>query len=220
LSTYVSKFQNNKKEDSMLLDDFVPEYDFHERHQTFMPAPKDAVRAAADDWRPDSSLLWRWLVRIRGLGSLEGTLREWGESNGFLRLAENEDEVVYGQAGRFWSPNERAALVSPSTVEEFRRLTDPRYAVAAMNFLVETDSSGRGTRLLTETRVRCLGASSRRWFRLYWLIIRPFSGLLRRAMLRGIKAEAVRQSQHDPMKPVNLESAEALAQLKANDFER
>jgi len=175
----------------MLIDDFLPEYDFSERHQTFVPAPKVAVRRAAHDWRPDSSPVWRWLVRIRGLGSPQGALSEWAESNGFLCLAETEDEVVYGQAGRFWSPNERAAMVSPRTVEEFRSLTDPRYAIAAMNILVESDASGRGTRLYTETRVRCLGASSRRRFRLYWLIIRPFSGLLRRALLRGIKVEAV-----------------------------
>jgi len=184
----------------MLIDEFVPEYDFHERHQTFVAAPKEAVRRAVEGWRPDSSLVWRWLVRLRGLGSPKGTLRQWGEDNGFLRLAETDDEVVYGQVGRFWSPNERAAMVSPRTVEEFRSITDLRYAVAAMNILGEPDGSGRGTRLLTETRVRCLGAPSRRRFRLYWLIIRPFSGLLRRAMLRGIKAEAMRQAQYAPLK--------------------
>jgi len=178
----------------MLLDEFLPEYDFCERHETFIEAPPEVVRRAADSWRPESSRLWRWLVRLRGLGSLNGTLREWGEANGFLRLAETDDEVVYGQAGRFWAPNERAALVSPRTVEEFRRLTDPSCAVAAMNILIECDASRRGTHLFTETRVRCLGASSRRWFRLYWLAIRPYSGLLRRSMLRGIKAEAIREA--------------------------
>jgi hypothetical protein len=180
----------------MLLDDFLPEYHFCERHETFIQAPPDAVRRAVQEWRPNESFLWRWLVRLRGLGSPKGTLREWGESNGFLCLAETEHEVVYGQAGRFWSPNERAALVSPRTIQEFHGLTDPGVAVAAMNFVVEPSASGHGTRLFTETRVRCLGASSRRWFRLYWLVIRPFSGLLRRAMLRGIKAAAVRDAQH------------------------
>jgi hypothetical protein len=177
----------------MLIDDFLPEYDFSERHEIIVPAPKDVVRRAADSWRPDSSLLWRWLVRMRGLGRLSGTLREWAEANGFLCLAETEYEDVFGQAGRFWSPNERAALVSPRTVEEFRGLTDPRVAVAVMSTVIEPQ--GSGTRLYTETRVRCLGASSRRWFRLYWLLIRPFSGLLRHAMLRGIKAEAIRNAE-------------------------
>ena len=108
----------------MLLDDFLPEFDFHERHETLIPAPPEAVRRAVQEWRPAESFLWRWLVRLRGLGSPKSTLREWGESNGFLCLAETEHEVVYGQAGRFWSPNERAALVSPRTIEEFHGLTD------------------------------------------------------------------------------------------------
>lgn len=182
----------------MLLDDFLPKFDFRERHETLVNAPPDAVRAA-DEWRPAESFLWRWLLPLRGLGAPKGTLREWAESNGFLCLAEADDETVYGQAGRFWSPNERGALVSPHTIEEFRSVTDPRYAVAAMNLLVQPLAPGR-TRLYTETRVRCLSPQSRRWFRLYWLLIRPFSGLLRRAMLTGIKAEAVRNAQNTRLK--------------------
>ena len=183
----------------MLIDDFLPKFDFSERHQTIIPASPDDVRRVIDEWRPTESFLWRWLVRLRGLGSPKGTLREWGEANGFLRLAQTDEEVVYGQAGRFWVANERAAMVSPRTVEEFRGLNDPSVAVAVMNFLVEPHASGRGTRLFTETRVRCLGRSSRRWFRLYWLVIRPFSGLLRRAMLSGIRARAISKVAEAPL---------------------
>jgi len=38
--------------------------------------------------------------------------------------------------------------------------------------------------------VRCLDAPRRRRFRLYWRIIRPFSGLIRIALLRGVAREA------------------------------
>lgn len=183
----------------MLIDDLLPEYDFQERHQTLIPAPKDAVRRAVAEWRPASSFPWRWLLRLRGLGAPRGTLREWAEGNGFLCLADTEDEILYGQAGRFWSPNERSALVSPKTVEEFRALADPRSAVAVMNVRIDAAGPDR-TRLFTETRVRALSPAARRRFRLYWLLIRPFSGLLRRAMLAGIKSEAVKNAQHIPSK--------------------
>jgi len=173
----------------VLIDDFMPEYDFHERHETVVAAPRDAVRAAVEAWRPANSLLWRALLRMRGLGRPAGSLREWAESNGFLRLAETDDEVVYGQAGRFWAVNGRGALVSPKSVEEFRTFADPRYAVAIMNVAGEALGPER-TRLYTETRVRALGPVARRRFRLYWLLIRPFSGLLRWSMLRGIAARA------------------------------
>jgi hypothetical protein len=148
-----------------------------------------AVRTATETWEPRESLLWRTLLVARGLGAPKGTLREWAERMGFLCLAETEDEVVYGQAGRFWSLNERGALVSPRTVEEFRAIDDARVAVAAMSLGVESLGPER-TRVVTETRVHALGPAAKRWFRVYWLLIRPFSGLLRRAMLNGIAKRA------------------------------
>ena len=175
----------------MLLDDFIPAFDFSERHEIAVAAPPDAVRRAVEAWRPNESFLWRALLRLRGLGAPGGTLREWSAGLGFLVLAEDERELVAGQIGRFWSPRERDALVSPKTPEAFRAFDDARYAVAAFNLLVEPLDGAR-TRLSTETRIRALGPSARRRFRLYWLIIRPFSSLLRRSMLSGIRAHAER----------------------------
>jgi len=174
----------------MLIDEFMPENDFRERHETHVPASKEVVRRAMDEWRPQDSFLWRLLLRLRGLGRPQGSLREWAEANGFLRLAETEDEVVYGQIGRFWAVDERSALVSPQTPEQFRRFADPHYAVAVMNVRIEPLGADKA-RVYTETRIRTLGPQARRRFRLYWLLIRPFSGLLRRAMLSGIKARAI-----------------------------
>jgi len=174
----------------MLIDEFVPVYDFREYHEVTVRAPHEVVRSAADAWRPDSSPLWRVLLLLRGLGRPHGSLREWAEASGFLCLADTPEEVVYGQAGRFWSLNERAALVSPRTVDEFRAFADPDCAVAVLNVRFEALAPDR-TRLSTETKVRALGPSARRRFRLYWLLIRPFSGLLRRSMLRGVTAQAL-----------------------------
>jgi hypothetical protein len=46
------------------------------------------------------------------------------------------------------------------------------------------------TRLSTETRVLALDRRSRRLFRIYWLVVRPFSALIRRRWLRAIAARA------------------------------
>ncbi len=175
----------------MLLDRFLPAYDFSERHHIVVAAPREIVRRAAEEWRPSESWLWRPLLIARGLGSPKGTLRQWAEGAGFLCLADTEDEIVYAQAGRFWSLNERAAMVSPRTPEELLALDDPRAAVAAMSVRLESLAPDR-TRVVTETRVHALGPQARRRFRLYWLLIRPFSGLLRRSMLAGIKKRAER----------------------------
>jgi len=174
-----------------MLDRFLPTYDFSERHSTVVGAPRDAVRRATEEWQPTDSLLWRALLRMRGLGSPKGGLRQWAESMGFLCLADTEDEIVYAQAGRFWSRNERQALASPRTAEELLALDDPGVAVAAMSVRLEALALDR-TRVVTETRIRALGPQARRRFRLYWLLIRPFSGVLRRSMLAGIKKRAER----------------------------
>src|SRR5438552_2637726 len=118
----------------MLIDKFVPRYDFHESHRTTILASRRVVRRALEEWQPQESLLWRVLLRTRGLGRPHGTLREWAENGGFICLADTEDEIVYGQAGRFWAVRERRALASPRSVDEFRSFDRPNYALAAMNF--------------------------------------------------------------------------------------
>jgi hypothetical protein len=163
-------------------------FDFQEVHARDVRAPAESVRAAIDAWRPASSPLWRALLITRGLGTPAGTLREWAASMGFVLLAESERAMVFGQAGTFWSLRERGALVSPKSAEEFRALADPRIAAAAMSIGVV--SRPEGARIVTITRVRALGPAARRRFRVYWMLIRPFSGLLRRSMLRGIATVA------------------------------
>ena len=173
----------------MLLDEFLPEYDFSSRHSCVIHAPQEAVRRATQQWQPRESLLWRGLLLGRGLGHPEGTLRQWAERLGFLCLADTDEEIVYAQAGRFWALRERAALISPRTREELSAIDDPNVAIAAMTLRIEVIAPDE-TRLATETRVRALGPQSRRAFRVYWLLIEPFSGLLRRSMLAGIKKRA------------------------------
>jgi hypothetical protein len=53
----------------------------------------------------------------------------------------------------------------------------------AVAFWAEPAESGSA--LHTETRVRAGDRAARRRFRLYWLVVRPFSGLIRRRWLRA-----------------------------------
>jgi hypothetical protein len=47
------------------------------------------------------------------------------------------------------------------------------------------EPAGSGSTLHTETRVRAADRAARRRFRVYWLVVRPFSGLIRRSWLRA-----------------------------------
>jgi hypothetical protein len=177
----------------MLIDEFLPTYEFSERHKTVVPAPPDVVRRAVDEWRPEDSTLWRVLVRLRGMGRPAGSIRDWAASSRFICLADTPDELVFGIAGRFWDLTSRSPVSTPQTAEDFRAFNDPTSALAVMNIALRTTRSGR-TRLSTETRIHPLSGRAKTRFRLYWLAVGPFSALLRRSMLSGIKAKVVAQT--------------------------
>ena len=60
---------------------------------------------------------------------------------------------------------------------------------AAMNFLVTADGRG-GSNISTETRVYAGTKRAGRRFALYWRVIRPGSGFIRRMWLRAIRRRA------------------------------
>ncbi len=68
--------------------------------------------------------------------------------------------------------------------QPFRDFTEPGWAKMAVNFRVADGE------LSTETRVWLTDAGSRRAFGAYWLVIRPFSGLIRRAWLTAAARRA------------------------------
>jgi hypothetical protein len=76
-----------------------------------------------------------------------------------------------------------------ANADAFDRFADSQFAKAAWNFTVRQVPGGR-TEVATETRVECLGPAARRWFRLYWALIGPFSGWIRREALRIVKRTA------------------------------
>jgi hypothetical protein len=107
--------------------------------------------------------------------------------HGFCLLGEEPGrEVVLGVTGRFWRPT---GNVVPSSAADFRAPLPPGLARAAWNFVVE-ERSGRASLLTTETRVACADAAALRSFRRYWLVVGPFSALIRRHMLRSIASAA------------------------------
>jgi hypothetical protein len=198
-----------------LLETLLPRAhaDAVERHHTRVHAPPDAVMAAL--WRADlGGPIVRALLALRALpaaladaGSarrrVSALLTRPGltlgdlQRTGFVRLGERPGrEVVLGLTGRFWTPGGGLLPTNPAT---WSAGPPADTAQAAWSFSVAADGDG-ATRLETETRVRCADASARRAFGRYWLLVRPFSGLLRQRMLRSVRREAERQ----PLAPAPL----------------
>ena len=154
------------------LDDFLPEYDARERHERRVPGTPELAVAAALGTPVAPDGLVRVLFRLRGLrsgGSVLGTLR----AIGLKPLVEEPNCVVLGAAGRPWSPRSRLTTFGEAEAGQIRMVFDITATAAA---------DGMST-LATETRVAATDAKARRAFRMYWLVVGPFSALIRRRWL-------------------------------------
>ena len=186
-----------------LIDEYLPEFDVVERHTTVVRAAPARVWAALRRTDFRRSPLIGGLLTLRMIPALltapRKTLRRWKEGRGraltldsilamgFALLAERpEREMLMGAEGRFWAA--RRDLRATDS-QRFRAPLAAGLARGAWDFRLEPVEGGM-TRLSTETRVRCADAAARRRFRPYWLLVRPGSGLIRRAMLTAIRRAA------------------------------
>jgi hypothetical protein len=179
-----------------LLDALLPTFDFGNRHALLVAAPPARVLAAAESFRvsEDSSWLVRLLFRLRGLPPSPDTTRRALAREGFTVLAETAgEEVVFGIAGRFWTVDERANLITVPDARAFVAFAEPGTAKAVMSLRVTPRPDGT-TCLTTETRVACVDAAAYRRFALYWLLIKPFSAWIRRDMLNAIARRALAET--------------------------
>jgi len=174
----------------MLIDQFLPNYEVSARYEAVIHAPPERVFQAARSLDASGSPIVRWLFRLRGLPdsmlTLDGMLKF-----GFILLGETRPrELALGLVGRFWTHSTDIQRLTP---EAFRTFDREGYAKAVANVSLSPREDGT-TQVVTETRVLCHGEASRRWFRLYWLLIGPFSGLIRKEWLRIIKQQAEKTS--------------------------
>lgn len=177
--------------DMYLTDHYLPEWDVRSSHHTLVDAdPASTFRAVKEIDLAESTMI-RLLFKARGLPGQRLTLRTL-ERVGFIPLEERPDsEFVLGIVGKFWTPSGDLQRLTP---DAFRAFDLPGFAKSTWSFSVVPE--GAKTRLYTETRVFCTDDRSRRFFRLYWFVVGPFSGAVRRRALRIAKesAEATNRS--------------------------
>ena len=169
----------------MLIDSFLPEYDFSETHDIKIRATaKDVFRTLNEVDLCESPII-RLLLFLRGISPGKTTLHE--TQFPLEMLGENENrELLLGLTGRFWTLTGGLRKIG---ADKFREFNEKGLAKAAWNFSLDEQGDGE-TRLTTETRIRCTDAESRRSFRFYWTFVQPFSGLIRMEILKTIKRKA------------------------------
>ena len=157
------------------IENWLPRYDIGQRHEVVLSASAEQAVAAALSTPAAPDRLVRALFRLRGLDP-HGSIRAFMAANGFTVLEETATTFVVGLvACRRNIPVADAAA--------WRQASLPGSIRIAADFRAEP--RGSGTRLITETRVAAMDRRALWGFRLYWLLVGPFSKLIRRRWLRA-----------------------------------
>jgi hypothetical protein len=147
-----------------VLDAVLPRFDVREYHDIAVHASPEAALAAAlalPAARDPVVAALFWLRRIPG---------------GNLPLGEFFPKLHI-----------RPAISTPTA---FIGLGDFLGVTVAFGIWAVPAGAAGGTRLVTETRVHAANAAARRRFSLYWLVVGPFSALIRRRWLTAARRAA------------------------------
>ena len=172
-----------------LIDEVLPQYDVSASYSTRVSATAERIYSVLQHGFP-IGMLTRLLFKIRDIPRLIRGKTADGEvpDNPFLKLKQLENrEIVVGIIGQFWRPVPQPVVLH--SLEDFLSFRKDGFCKAAMTLRIQEEMVGVCT-VTTETRVIGYGDGARSRFREYWGLIGPFSGLIRKEMLRKIKKQA------------------------------
>ena len=166
-----------------LIDKYLPKYSFSEYHETVINSSIEKVYETARNFDLSKSNLIKWLFKVRGLPTKRMHLQDFISDIGFTNIEENiPTENLIG----FWA---RYKIEPITNSDNFINGTISHRVKVVWNFFLEELDSNQ-VRLSTETRVLCITPSAKVTFGLYWIIIKPFSGVIRNKMLQIIKQDS------------------------------
>ena len=166
----------------MIIDKYVKKFDFNEVHSIEIDASMQEIYPKIRQVNFRKSIIINSLFTLRGLPKLMNNLDGFIDA-GFMNLeAKKNEEIVMGLLGG----KKGLTQIKPSEFFDFNKKL---YVKGVWNFSLKKTDEYK-TRLTTETRIICTDKISKFIFRLYWFVIKPFSGLSREVMLKLIK-EAV-----------------------------
>jgi hypothetical protein len=126
---------------------------------------------------------------IRGRSQLSGRKKESCSFTSGIFICRKtflESNAPYENLIGFWARVKVAPIPSD---EDFINDSISPWVKAVWNFQCEKLGENK-TKVSTETRVLCVAPITKITFRLYWLMIKPFSGLIRKKMLKIIKNDS------------------------------
>jgi hypothetical protein len=166
-----------------LIDKYLPEYTFNEIHEIKVNSPIENVYSVAKDFDLSKSKMITFLFKIRGLPTKRLNLQNFIDDIGFTNLEEN---YPYERLIGFWA---RVKVEKIPSYEAFANNSIHPWLKVVWNFQFDQLEKDK-TKVSTETRVLCVAPITKFTFGLYWSIIKPFSGLIRKKMLQIIKDDS------------------------------
>lgn len=166
-----------------------PGAQFGEHHSRVVRADPSAVWDAILGLRWSDLTITKPLILLRGLGvgglGMRGMDRRLLDGTGPVApiLLDRPRELVAVAIDRPWQlrPEAGPTIGDPAG---FTAFAEPGWLKQGMDFVL-TPVVG-GTRVDTSTLCEATDRDAERRFRLYWLLIRPFSGLIRRDILAAV----------------------------------
>ena len=170
----------------MLIDKYCPIYITRSEYAIEVNASIEKVYPVVHSLNISHSKITRLLLRLRGfpadLHTFDGL-----KHIGFIILGDEPfKEITFGLIGKFWT---YPANIQKLSIENFNDFYREGFAKAVANITFKPLNKHK-TLVQTETRVFCFDKQSTFYFRLYWALIAPFSGLIRKGWLKTIKREA------------------------------
>lgn len=190
----------------MILDDVVPDPQYRTRFTRTVAAPPGAVWDELHRVTMSALPLGYALETIRLLPArLAGRQRERLAGQTFLEATpipvlffEPPRIVISAGLSKAWRLLGGPAP-PPLDAASLRAFSQPGWIKVAMEFRIEATAAG--TRFGVETRSVSTDTRARRLFGIYWLLIRPASGAIRREMLRVVAHRAESVAAHRPGAP-------------------
>ena len=169
----------------MLIDDFMPVYEFDATQTIKVSAAPEAVFAAFKTFKLGDSTTIRWMFKMRGIPTENVTIKDFAAVN-FNILGETPNkEIVLGLAGKFQSLTDKLLNVAPADFADF---SEPNLIKAVWNFAI-VDAQ---TSVVSAIRISTADADARRKVEKSWPMMKPPLEMVRGEILKLIKKQAER----------------------------
>jgi hypothetical protein len=183
--------------EEMLLDGYLPGYDVTETHAVVVNADPELTWQAVRRADLSRSAFVHMLLELRSLPNrLQSTYKKGPSENarppltlddmeraGFAHLGERPGrEIVFGTVVQPWNAVTDDKPTMHVEADRFAAFDTPGFVKVAFNIRVEPYGDGRAL-ITTETRTAATDSISLRRFARYWLLVGPFSALIRRRTL-------------------------------------